>query len=270
MVFPYVVPNQDGSGVVDAVGEGVDPARIGERVWLYFAASRRQHGTAAEWVSLPARQAVAMPNHVGFDLGASMGIPALTAHRALFWDGDIAGQTVLVSGGAGAVGHYAIELARRAGARVITTVSSSEKAAMATASGADIVIDYRQEDVAAAVRAVAPDGVDRIVEVALGANIGIDTDVLASHGTVVSYATDPADPVLDVIRLMVGNQTLRFLMIYDMPEAALQLALGEVSAALAAGDLTELPAHRFSLDEIVAAHEACESRAVGKVLIDLA
>jgi len=269
MPFPYVIPHQDGAGEIDAVGEGVDPARLGECVWVYFAGFRRPHGTAAQWVCLPERQAVALPEAVGFDLGASLGIPALTAHRAVFSDGPVAGQTILVAGGAGAVGHFAIELARHAGAQVIATASSPQKAALAEAAGADPVVDYRDQDAAAAIRKAAPDGVDRIVEVALGANLQLDLAVLARSGTIVTYGADGPDPHIPVRDLMVANVTLRFLLIYGVPEPALQQAIADVTTALANGALTELPAHRYGLGEIVAAHEAAEAGAIGKVLIDM-
>jgi NADPH2:quinone reductase len=269
MPFPYVIPHQDGAGEIDAVGEGVDPARLGERVWMYFAGFRRPHGTAAQWVCLPERQAVALPEAVGFDLGASLGIPALTAHRAVFSDGPVTGQTILVAGGAGAVGHFAIELARHAGAQVIATASSPQKAALAEAAGADPVVDYRDQDAAAAVRKAAPDGVDRIVEVALGANLQLDLAVLARSGTIVTYGADGPDPHIPVRDLMVANVILRFLLIYGVPEPALQQAIADVTTALANGALTELPAHRYGLDEIAAAHEAAEAGAIGKVLIDM-
>jgi NADPH2:quinone reductase len=189
MLVPYVIPHQDGAGEIDAVGKGVDPARLGERVWVYFAGFRRAHGTAAQWVCLPERQAVTLPEAVSFDLGASLGIPALTAHRAVFSDGPVAGQCILVAGGAGAVGHFAIELARHAGARVIATVSSPQKAALAEAAGADLVIDYRAQDTAAVIRKVAADGVDRIVEVAPAANLHLDVGVISRGGTIVTYGT---------------------------------------------------------------------------------
>lgn len=270
MVFPFVIPNQDGAGVIEAVGTGVDEARLGEDVWLYFAASGRAYGTAAEYSMVPANRAVRLPEGVSMDLGASMGVPALTAHRALFWDGPITGQTVLVSGGAGAVGHYAIELAKDAGAAlVITTVSSPEKAALATAAGADVVINYRESDPISVIQDVAPNGVDRIVEVALGANIALDSAVLAPHGVIVSYARSPQDPTIDVLRHMMGNQTLRFMMLYDAGGDAIAAGVAHVTDCLERGVLTELPHHRFDLDNIVAAHEACEAHAIGKVLIDI-
>ena len=270
MMFPFVVPNQDGAGVIEAVGPGVDPGRVGENVWVYFAASGRQFGTAAEFTVVPDVRAVRLPDGVSMDLGASMGVPALTAHRALFWDGPIDGQIILVAGGAGAVGHFAIELARDAGAaQVITTVSSQEKAALAEAAGADVIVNYREADAAAAIHEAAPGGVNRIVEVALGENLDLDASVLAPHGTIVTYAKTAQDPEVNVIKHMMGNHTLRFMMLYDAGDQAIADGVAAVTDCLERGVLTELPAHRFFLSEIVAAHEACEARVVGKVLIDI-
>lgn len=269
MVFPFVIPNQDGAGVIEAVGPGVDEARVGQNVWIYFAASGRQYGTAAEYTVVPEVRAVALPDGVSMDLGASMGVPALTAHRALFWDGPIDDQTVLVSGGAGAVGHYAIELAKDAGARVISTVSSPEKAALAEAAGAHVVVNYRDSDAADQILLAAPGGVDRIVEVALGENSELDAAVLAPHGTIVSYAKTVHDPAINVIKHMMGNHTLRFMMLYDAGDEAIAAGVAAITDCLERGVLTELPAHRFDLAETVAAHEACEASVVGKVLIDI-
>ncbi|MCW2952031.1 MAG: NADPH:quinone reductase [Conexibacter sp.] len=269
LAYDYVVPNQDGAGVIDAVGEGVDPSRLGQRVWVWFGQWQRQHGTAAEWIVVPERQAVPLPDDASFALGASMGIPALTAHRCLFADGPIEGQTVLVAGGAGAVGHYAIELAKHAGARVIATVSSAEKAKLAEAAGADVVINYREGDTEDAIRHAAPGGVDRVVEVAPGANLELDLAVLAPAGTIVSYASDEPELTARTYALMRGNVTLRFVLIYTVPDEALEAAIAGVGAALRDGALSELPAHAFGLDEIAAAHDAVEQGAVGKVFVGL-
>lgn len=266
--FPYLVPNQDGAGEIDAAGEGVDPGRVGQRVWVYFAAHKRQHGAAAQWVCLPERQVAELPDSASFDLGASLGIPALTAYHCLFADGPVEGKTVLVAGGAGAVGHFAIELAQRAGAHIVTTVSSDEKAALARAAGAHFIVNYRTEDAAAAILAAAPGGVDRVIEVAPAANTSLDVAVAAGHGVVVAYASD-GDLATPVRPLMQRNLTLRFVLVYDIPRGALERAVAGVSAAVAAGDLTELPALRFGLDEIAAAHDAVERNAVGKVLVDI-
>ena len=270
MRFPYVVPHQDGAGIIDAVGAGVDERRIGQRVWVYFAAAGRQHGTAAEWSVVPAHQAVELPEGVSFELGACLGVPALTAHRCLYWDGPIEGCDVLVAGGAGAVGHFAIQLAKAGGARHVTaTVSSDDKARLALAAGADATVDYRAPDAADQIRAHSPDGVHRIVEVALGHNIDLDTAVLADHGSVVSYATDGTEPTLTVRDLMFGNQTLRFMMLYDVDSQALERGVEEVTRCLSEGLLTPLSIHRYPLDEVVAAHRAVEAKAVGKVVIEL-
>jgi NADPH:quinone reductase len=262
----FQIPHHDGAGVIDAVGDGVGPARLGQRVWLWMAAAGRPWGTAAEWAVVPGRQAVPLPDGVSFELGASLGVPALTAHRCLFADGPVDGLTVLVAGGAGAVGHFAIQLARWAGARVITTVSGPDKAELARQAGADHVVNYRDPDAADQVKAVAQ-RVDRVVEVALGANLGLDL-ALAGPGTViVTYAAEPADPVLPVRACMTANVVLRFILLYGVPAAAMDHAVTDVSAALAEGALTELPSQRFPLSDIAGAHAAAEAGAVGKVLV---
>jgi NADPH:quinone reductase len=265
----FQIPNQDGAGVVDAVGPGVDPARVGERVWVWFAASGQRWGTAAEWTVVPSERAVLLPDGVSFELGASLGVPALTAHRCLFADGPIDGRTVLVAGGAGAVGHFAIELAKRAGATVITTVSSDEKAELARSSGADLVVNYRQEDAAARIQGFAP-AVDRIVEVALGANLALDLAVTRPLASIVCYASTGADPVVPVRALMTKNILLRFVILYGVPVEDLARAVTDVGTALGEGRLTELPTRHFGLEDISAAHDAVEGGFVGKVLLDLA
>jgi NADPH:quinone reductase len=262
----FQVPHQDGAGIIEAVGAGVDPGRVGQRVWLWLAAAWRRWGTAAEWTVVPARQAAPLPDGASFDLGASLGVPAMTAHYCLFCDGPITGQTVLVAGGAGAVGHFAIELAKRAGARVITTVSSLEKAAIAEQAGADLVVNYRAGGVADQVRAFAPT-VDRVIEVALGANLALDLAVARPGTTVVTYAAEAVDPVLTVRACMSANVILRFILVYGVAPAALDQAAEDITAALAAGDLTGLPVHKFALEDIVAAQEAAEAGVVGKVLV---
>jgi len=190
-----VVPNHDGAGEIVAVGEGVPGERVGERVWLYLAQWRRAQGTAAQWIALPSEQAVTLPDGISYDLGAGLGIPALTAHRCLHLDGPIEGDTVLVQGGAGAVGHAAIELARFAGARVAATVSSEEKARLARAAGAELVVDYRTGDVVEAVSEWAPEGVRHVIEVAIGANVEVDAELIAPGRPITSYGA-PDKPVV--------------------------------------------------------------------------
>ena len=265
----FQIPHHDGAGVIDAVGEGVDPARIGQRVWLWMAADGRPWGTAAEWAVVPERMAVPLPQGVTAELGASLGVPAVTAHRCLFADGPIAGKTVLVAGGAGAVGHFAIELAKHAGARVITTVSGPQKAELAAKAGADLVVNYREPDAADRIGSFAgAGGVDHVVELALGANLQLDLAVVARpDARIVCYAAEPTDPAIPVRACMNANVMLRFVLLYGVPHEAIEQAAKDITAALADGALTELPTTRFRLDEIAAAHDAVEAGAVGKVLV---
>ncbi len=262
----FQIPHHDGAGVIEAVGEGVDPARAGQRVWLWLAAAGRRWGTAAEWSVVPEDQAVPLPDGASDELGASLGVPAMTAHWCVFADGPVAGKTVLVAGGAGAVGHFAIELAARAGARVIATASGPEKAELARKAGAAHVVNYRDADAADQIRAAAGQ-TDRVIEVALGANLALDLAVARPGSMIVTYAAEPADPVLPVRACMTANLTLRFILLYGVPRPALRRAAQDISAALAEGALTELPVHRFGLSDIVAAHQAVEAGALGKVLV---
>ncbi|HEU4657544.1 MAG TPA: NADPH:quinone reductase [Capillimicrobium sp.] len=266
----FQIPGQDGAGTIDAVGPGVDASRVGERVWVWFAAWQRPWGTAAQWTVVPAERAVPLPDGASDELGASLGIPALTAHHCLTADGPVAGRTVLVAGGAGAVGHAAIELARWMGARVVATVSGEEKARLAEAAGADAVVNYREPDAADRIRAAAPGGVDRIVEVALAPNLELDLAVAAPNAVIATYADDGgAEVAVPVRRLMVPNIALRFVLVYTVPQDALDRAVAGVSEAVAAGALTPLPVHRYELERAAEAHEAVEAGAVGKVVIDL-
>jgi NADPH2:quinone reductase len=265
----FQIPNQDGAGTIEAVGEGVDPSRVGERVWLYFAAFKRPWGTAAQYTVIPSEQAVPLPDGVSEDLGASLGIPALTAHRCLLADGPIDGRDVLVAGGAGAVGHAAIELAVFLGANVIATVSGEEKAELARKAGAHHVVNYREEDAAEQILAAAPERVHRVVEVALGANLDLDLAVCARNAAVSTYADDGPPPQLGIRRLMTANLVLRFVLVYVMGEPAVRAAVRDITAALEAGALTTLPLHRFELEDTAAAHDAVEAATVGKVVIDV-
>jgi NADPH2:quinone reductase len=263
----FQIPHHDGAGVIEAVGAGVDPARVGQRVWLWMAAAGRRWGTAAEWTVVTERQAVPLPDGASFELGASLGVPAMTAHWCLFADGPITGKTVLVAGGAGAVGHFAIEFAVRSGAQVIATASGPEKAELAAEAGAGHVVNYRDADAAEQIRA-AVGQTDRIIEVALGANLSLDLAVAKPGSTIVTYAAEPTDPALPVRACMTANVVLRFILLYGVPRDALDRAAAGITAALADGALTELPvAARFPLSDIVAAHEAAEAGPLGKVLV---
>jgi NADPH2:quinone reductase len=281
----WQVPDQDGSGVVEAVGSGVDPVLVGERVWIWEAAFRRPSGTAAEYTTVPARQTVLLPAGASFDLGASLGIPFVTAHRCLTLGeavpdrldpGALTGRTVLVQGGAGAVGNAAIQLGRWADATVIATVSSPAKAQLAAAAGADHVIDYRTQDVAAEVRKIAPHGVDAVAEVAPGTNAAVDAAVIGMHGAVAAYADDDAGELTLPVRPLMGpNARWQFVLVYTEPAAAKAAAVEDVNAAVAdgavrVGDAAGLPLHHFPLEAAADAHAAVEAATVGKVLIRVA
>jgi NADPH:quinone reductase len=261
----FQVPHHDGAGVIDAVGEGVDQGRIGQRVWTWLAATSRW-GTAAEWSVVPSRQAVLLPAVASAELGASLGVPAMTAHRCLFADGPVEGKNVLVAGGAGAVGHFAIELAKYFGARVAATVSGPEKAELASRAGADLVVNYREPGAAERLQSFAPK-MDRIVELALGTNLELDLAVSGPQTHIVDYAAEPSDPVLPVRRCMTANVTLRFVLLYGFPDPALDQGAADITAAVEAGALTELPITRFPLERVAAAQDAVQAGAVGKVVV---
>jgi NADPH2:quinone reductase len=267
----FLIPNQDGAGTIDAVGPGVSPDRIGKRVWVLLAARNRRWGTAAEYTVVPADHAIPLPDNASFELGASLGVPALTASYCLGADGPIAGQAVMVSGGAGAVGHAAIELARFANAgHVVATVSSPEKAELARQAGAQTVVNYREDDAGDQIRSAVPDGVNRFVEVALHQNLALDLAVTAPHAVITSYAADESSVAqVPVRQLMAPNITLRFMLLYTIPPRQLREAIERTTAAVAAGALTTLPIHRFRLEQIAEAHDAVEHGVVGKVVIDL-
>jgi NADPH2:quinone reductase len=284
-VHPAQVPNQDGAGVVDAVGQGVDVALAGQRVWLWEAAYQRPSGgTAQEYAVVPVRHVMPLPDNASYDLGAALGVPFLTAHRCLtvtedgpdrLGPGKLAGRTVLVAGGAGAVGNAAIQLARWSDATVITTVSSPEKGNLAALAGADHVIDYKQQDVAAEVRAIAPHGVDTIVEVSPAANAAIDAAVIATHGSVAVYATDGGESMeLPVRASMVPNARWQFVLLYTAPDSWRPRGLADVAAAVEAGAIrigpeAGLPLHHYPMTQAPEAHTAVEQSIVGKVLIDV-
>lgn len=284
-VEPAQTPNQDGAGVVDAVGTGVQQSLVGRRVWVWEAAYQRPYGTAAEFAVVPERNAVALADTASFDLGATLAVPYLTAHRCLtvaeegpqrLGLGALEGRTVLVAGGAGAVGHAAIELARWSDATVITTVSSPEKAQLAAAAGADHVIDYKKQDVAGEIHKIAPAGADCIVEVAPAQNAAVDAAVIGPNGAVAVYANNGGtDMTLPIRPLMVPNARWQFVLLYTVPKAAKEIAIDDVTAAVdhgavRVGEPYGLPLHHFPLEGTAEAHAAVEGGAVGKVLIDVA
>ena len=267
-----VVPHFDGAGLVDGVGDGVDGARLGERVWIYEAQWERALGSAAECIALAADRAVRLPDNTGFDAGACLGIPAMTAHRCVFADGPLDGQTVLVTGGAGAVGRYAIQFAVLGGARVIATVSSADKAAVATDAGAHEIIDYKGEDVPARVAEITGgDGVARIIEVNFGANLETSLAVIANNGVIASYASDSVpEPTLPFYRMVYANTTLRPVLVFGMPEDAKSHAIADITRWSESGALSHHIGPRFALADTAAAHRAIEDGAFGKVVIEIA
>lgn len=268
LAFEHQIPGHDGAGVVDAVGAGVDPARLGQDVWVFHAALGRPHGSCAQYVVVPDWQAV--PLH-GADpaVGAALGIPFITAHRCLLRDGPIAGLTVLVAGGGGAVGNATVQLARRAGARVLATAGSPETAALARAAGAEHVVDHRDPHAAERLREHTPGGFHRIVEVAFGSNLETNLAVLAKGGTIVCYATEP-DPVdLPLSRLIGANVRLDFVLVYLTPRPALEQATRDIAELLAEGAVITLPARRFALEDAIAAHEMLETGPRGRILLEI-
>ena len=268
MPFPRVIPHQDGSGVIDRVGAGVPQSRVGERVWIYEAQRGRAFGTAAEYVAVPAENAVPLPAGASFETGACLGIAGMTAHRCLFQDGGIQGQTVLVAGGAGAVGQAAIQLAKWAGARVVATVSRAEQEAVAREAGADLVVNRKSGDTADRIKAFA--AVDRVVEVAFEANLDLNRAVLKPNGVISSYSSGPPDsaPRIPFTAVMRQGITVHFVLVYVMPREAHLSAARDLNSALEGGRYRPHVARVFGLAETAAAHQAQESGAtVGKLLV---
>ena len=268
--FPRIVPHSDGAGIIDAVGDGVPANRIGERVWTWNAAWGRPFGTAAQCVVLPEAQAVALPAAVSDEAGACLGIPALTALHACLVGGGVAGRSVLVAGGAGAVGHYALQFARALGARqVLATVSNARKADLAAAAGADTVIDYRRGDVVERAReATQGAGVDRIIEVDVAVNAALDVELLRSGGDCVVYGSTAARFELPFYPLILKNVTLRPFIVFNLDARGRRRAVDTLNGLLARGTLVHNIAERVPLERIAEAHEAVEQqRAIGNVVV---
>lgn len=272
--FPRIVPHSDGMGVVDAVGAGVDASRIGQRVWVWNCGWGRAFGTAAQYVVLPQAQAVPLPDNVADEAGACLGIPALTALHAVLLGasagGGIAGQRVLVSGGAGAVGHYAVQMARALGARqVLATTSTAEKAAAARAAGADATVDYRQPDAAAQLRqATGGHGVDRVIEMDIGANAGLALELLRPGGDCVVYGSGSSPFSLPFFPLIVKNLNLRFFIVYNLAPADRARAEATLDTLLRRDRLVHAIADRLPLAQIARAHERVEQGlAIGNLVL---
>ncbi len=269
MNFPEVIPHSDGAGLIDQVGEGVDPERVNERVWLWNAQWQRPFGTAAEFVVVPEQQAVRLSSETSFEDGACLGIPAMTAYHAVHCDDDVRGKWLLVAGGAGSVGHYAIQMAKAAGARVVATVSSQKKADEALEAGAEAAFNYKSTTIVEEIRGIARDGIDRIIEVDLGANGHLVVPTLRYGGTVLVYGSasnmNPSIPVLQFGSLGV---VMRFMSIYTISSEARHRAIHGITSLLEAGKLVHRIAASFSLDEVADAHEAVESgKMIGNVVL---
>jgi len=271
IAFPRVIPHSDGAGVIDMVGDGVPAARVGERVWTWNAQWLRPFGTCAEYVTLPSGMAVRLPDETSFEAGACLGIPAMTAYHAVAVAQAMPGMTLLVSGGAGAVGHYAIQFAKMAGANVITTVSSADKAKLAKAAGADHAIDYKRENAGERVMALTgKKGVDAVIELDMAANANLMTQVLHPRGTIVIYGTGAPEAQVPLFFFLRNAITLKFIFVYELTAAEREAALGAISRALEAGTLINNVAATFPLAESVAAHEAVEQgRLLGNVVVTI-
>ncbi|HAD87009.1 MAG TPA: hypothetical protein DCG48_06565 [Rhodospirillaceae bacterium] len=261
--FSPIIPNNDGSGVIDKVGEGVNNARLGQRVWIFGAQHGRPHGTAAEFVVLPARQAVPLAGDVTLSQGACAGVPVVTAYHALFADGDISRKTVLVTGGTGRVGAYAVQLGVWGGARVIATCGSEENCAEAKSLGAAVALNYKEPNLKERIIEAAGGPVDRIVEVAFGANTGLLPDILKPNGTVATYASDAVpEPTFPFNQWMANNVNIRMFTIYELGAERQDEVLQAVSPLLNDDNLVHRVGERFAFEDVVKSHEAVEQGAV--------
>lgn len=262
--FQRIIPNNDGAGIIEAIGDDVPSTRVGERVWIFGAQADRPCGTAAEYILLPSRQAIALPERASLSDGACLGVPAVTAHRGLFSDGSITGQTVLVTGAAGRVGSYAVQLAKWAGARVIGTAGSDEKVKAVDALGADLALRYDGDDVAAAIRDFAgDDGIDRVVDTAFSETIALAAAVLRPNGVIASYSSDACwTPQIPFQTLMRKNIVMRPFGIFAMPREAQDRAFADINAALRAGVLRHRIGRTVPFGDMVAAHAQMEGKGV--------
>lgn len=269
MASATVIPHFDGAGIIEGVGEGVDMARVAQRVWLFEAQWQRDHGTAAELVALPSELAVPLPESVSFAEGAALGIPAMTAHRCVFGDGSVEGATVMVTGGAGAVGHYAVQFAALGGAKVIATTSGGAKADLAAAAGAAHLINYREGAVTERVLEITDGaGVDRVVDVELGGNLASTVPLLKTRGVIATYASQAMpEPTIPFYQLLYKNATVRCELVFLMSEEAKHQALADITEWLEAGRLKHHIAETIPLAEAVRAHQAVEAEAFGKVVL---
>jgi NADPH2:quinone reductase len=267
-----VIPNSDGAGIIEAVGEGVAASRVGERVWVYQAQFARRLGTAAEYIALDSSRAATLPDNVAFDVGACLGIPAMTAHRCVFADGDVAGQTIVVTGAAGRVGFYAVQWASQAGATVIATASNDADSAACKAAGAAHIVNHRSDTFADDILAAnGGERVDRVIDLEFGTNLPAWIATLKTSGTIAAYGSAVvSEPTLPFFQLLYMDMNIRFVIVYAMPESAKQHAIMDINSALAAERLTHRIAATFQLEDIAAANELIEQGTVrGAVILSI-
>jgi len=269
MPFPLVVPHSDGAGVIESVGDGVDPRRVGERVWVYGAQSYRPFGTAAELTVVPSEQAVELPGSVSDELGACLGIPGITAHRAVFSDGSVAGRTVLVHGVLGGVGSLAAQLASWGGATVIGTVRKSEDLGRGRGAAVAHLVALDAPDPVRAIRAHAPGGVDRIVEVAFSENVDLDAAVAKNQTVIAAYASPEGRPAFPFWPMLFDNVTIRLLGSDDFPVDAKRRAAADLTAAAAAGVLSVAVDATLPLEATAEAHDRVDAGTSGRVLVTI-
>ena len=272
MQVSRIIPHSDGAGIIEKIGSGINQYHIGQRVWIYNARWGRFYGTAAELVALPEKLLVPLPDNTSFESAACLGIPAMTAHRCVFSNGKVRDKTILITGGAGSVGHYAIQFAKWGGATVISTVSGVEKGKHAKSAGADHVLNYRKENIADKIREITNNqGVDHIVEVDFGGNLTIDQEAIRLNGCIATYASegDP-DPKLPFYPLLFKGATLNLINVYELPNDSRNSAIKDIDLMLESGILKHAIAKCFELNEIVSAHQFVESgAAIGNVILTL-
>jgi len=270
--YPRIIPHSDGAGIIEAVGTNISQHRIGQRVWIYNAQSNRPFGTAAEYIVLPAELAVPLPDNISFEEGACLGVPAFTAHRAVFAEGPVDGKVILVTGGAGNVARYTIQLAKWGNATVISTVSSAKKAQYAKDAGADFVINYREENIVDQINLFTNNkGVDGIVEVDFGANLNISKDIIKHNGFISSYAsTANPTPEFPFYPLMFKGVNIHLVDVYNLPHEKRIHAIRDITSALESNKLTSVIGSDLPLEEIITAHQLVENgKTIGHVLLSI-
>lgn len=270
IAYPFIIPHNDGAGIIEKVGANISKEYIGRRVWLYNSCWKRQFGTAAAYIALSINLIVPLPDGVNFTEAACLGVPAITAYAALTAFGTINNKYVLITGGAGSVGNYAIQMAKNMGAKVVTTVSNGEKAKIAELAGADLIINYKEENIIDKIRGFTNNhGIDHIVEVELGSNLSVTKEIIATYGTISSYGSaNMPTPIIPFYPLMFKNVAIRFIFVYELPEKVVAEAIKAITNYLERKILITNIAKIYKLDEIAEAHKLVENgKAIGNVVI---